>query len=439
MKKLVYLFALMLFAASCEDEGEVYYENPVTASNIKLIRLRADHQTVLGNGKACMKFYADAYNILELPDYTPSYDGDSAIYNPSIKRDTSLIPRDLLPDGLFKLYDETGKEYPDFTFSTTDPTQRNIRFHLEVGELSSEEVEIKVRPLPEKEYEPIVIPVIFHVMNFSKNPSIPAIDITEKVIQKNIDRLNSVFSGNASTDPNGGDSKITFRLAEYDNIGIKLDVPGIHVYEIPSDLNFEKDEDYSQFVMDERSELLYDYRRFLNIWLINNPTGNSYSSKAPTVIDDEKNPIPGLEAKEITAAFPEKPEEVGIFINMSNFLNPYQFMDYFEISTTLGRYFGLLSTQVSELGGITNMVNGDTDYCEDTPYYWGEISSVFKNNGKGDQKEGVMYFTSYNIMDRYSYKNSISCDQIDRIRQHLDRCPSRWMYKSDFAFTGTEK
>ena len=109
MKKLVYLFALMLFAASCEDEGEVYYENPVTASNIKLIRLRADHQTVLGNGKACMKFYADAYNILELPDYTPSYDGDSAIYNPSIKRDTSLIPRDLLPDGLFKLYDETGK------------------------------------------------------------------------------------------------------------------------------------------------------------------------------------------------------------------------------------------------------------------------------------------------------------------------------------------
>ena len=438
MKKIVYLFALMLFAASCEDEGETYYENPVTASNIKLIKLRADHQTVLGNGKACMKFYADAYNILELPDYTPSYDGDSAVYEPSIKRDTSLIPRDLLPKGLFKLYDETGKEYPDFKFSTTDPTQRSIRFHLEAGELSSEELEIKVRPLPEKEYEPIVIPVIFHVMNFSKNPSIPAIEITEKVIKKNIDRLNAVFAGSASTDPNGGDAKITFRLAEYDNIGIKLDIPGMHLYEIPNDEKFEKDEDFSQYVMDERSELLYDYRHFLNIWLINNPTGNSYSSKAPTVIDDINNPIPGLEAKEITASFPEKPEEVGIFINMSNFLNPYQFMDYFEISTTVGRYLGLLTTQASELGGVTNMVDGDTDFCQDTPYYWGEISSVFKNNAKEGQKEGVMYFTSYNIMDRYSYKNSISCDQIDRMRQHLDRCPSRWMYKSDFAFTGTK-
>ena len=62
---------------------------------------------------------------------------------------------------------------------------------------------------------------------------------------------------------------------------------------------------------------------------------------------------------------------------------------------------------------------------------------MFKNTSKNNIDEpGILYFTSYNVMDRYSYKNSISRDQIKRIRMHLERCPSRWMYKSKFAFTG---
>ena len=41
-------------------------------------------------------------------------------------------------------------------------------------------------------------------------------------------------------------------------------------------------------------------------------------------------------------------------------------------------------------------------------------------------------------MDGYSYKNSVSVDQVRRLRTVLDRCPSRWMYKSRFATTGKD-
>lgn len=76
----------------------------MTLGSIKLIRLRADHNMILPDGKACMKFYPEAYNILELSNYTPDHSGDTTLYIPSVKRDTSLIPEDLLPEGLFNCW-----------------------------------------------------------------------------------------------------------------------------------------------------------------------------------------------------------------------------------------------------------------------------------------------------------------------------------------------
>lgn len=430
--RIWYFIIVLLFAGACNDGDDFFFENPVDAGNVKLIRLRADHSELLPDGKATMKFYADAYNILELPDYTPTYVGDSAVYLPGTKRDTSLIPADLLPAGLFRLLDEAGNEYPDFTFSTQDVRERSIRFHLEAGELTSGELEIRIRPLPKREYEEIEIPVIFHVLNPAKNPSVAPIKITPEVIAKNVARLNDVFNGKVTTDPNGGNARIIFRLAEYDNSGIKLNFPGVHYHEMSGNVKIEKDEDYQNYVLSWGKTLLYDYRNFLNIWLINNPRGQSALVTRPTVIDRPEDSIPGLDAGAMPSKFPVLPTDVGFFVNMSDFLNPMSSSDYFEISTVMAQYLGLLSTQVVEGYGKTNLVDGDTDYCGDTPYYRDEIASVFKHGGEAND----LYFTSYHVMDRYSYKNSVSSDQVDRLRLHLERCPSRWMWKSKFAFTG---
>lgn len=437
MRKILCLMLIPLFIGGCEKDNDFFLENPVTERNIKLVRLRADHNTLLPDGKATMKFYAEAYNILELPDYTPTYEEDSAIYIPGIVRDTSLIPADLLPTGLFRLLDDSGNEYSDFSFSTTDTQERMIRFHVEAGELTSEEVEIRVRSLPQEKYEEIEIPLIFHVLNPAKNPSIAPIDVTPETVEKNVMRLNDVFNGKATTDPNGGNARITFRLAEYDNNGIKLEYPGVHYYELSSSDVLKESDDYENYVMSKGNTLMYDYRNYLNIWLINEPRVSSFIVRGPTVIDWPEKPIPGLNAKALPETFPERPTDIGFFVNMSYFVNPLQSADYFEISTVMAQYLGLLTTRGVEAYGETNFVNGDTDYCSDTPYYWNEFSSVFKNNSKGNSTdENTLYFTSYNVMDSYSYKNSITVDQVARIRLHLERCPSRWMYKSKFAFTG---
>ena len=72
----------------------------------------------------------------------------------------------------------------------------------------------------------------------------------------------------------------------------------------------------------------------------------------------------------------------------------------------MAQFFGLLSTQASESEGVSNIVDGDTDYCTDTYYYWNDNSSVLKNTSKEEDSvdENTEYFTSYNVMDRYSWK-----------------------------------
>ncbi len=434
---LLFLIGIVLLAA-CEKEEDYIYENPVALSDIKLISLRADHKMLLPDGKAKMQFYITAYGIKELPDYSAEVVNDTVFYIPSVVCDTFEIPADVIPAGALKLLDEQGKEYPDFSFSTTDTRERTITFYARSGELESEKLTIQIRKLPEEAYEEIVFPVIFHVLTSAPVLGEPVYTITAEAVQKNIDRLNGVFSGSLTTDPNGGNAKIRFEAALYDPTGIKLSDPGIHRWDISAGEVFEDMDGFEAYVMKKSEYLIYDYRHYLNIWLINYPSGSSFSVKVPDVILAGES-IPGLEAKEwpLEITFPEKPREVGFFINMSAFLNPMSSSDFFEISNPMAQFFGLLTTQASEDKGGTNIVDGDTDYCPDTYYYWEDGQSVYKNTSKDEiPGEDAEYFTSYNIMDRYSKKTSVSVDQVARIREHIAKCPSRWMYKSKYPFTG---
>lgn len=440
MNKLLLFFMLLVLSVACDDD-EVFYENPVSLSDIKLLSVRADHKTLLPDGQAKMQFYITAYGVKELPDYTAQYKGenqDTVVYDPRVICDTFVIPDDVLPAGALKLYDEEGNEVPNALYSTTDATERTVYFHAKSGELESEEIAIRIRELPEQVYDELVFPVIFHVLKPAEQVGIPQFKITAEAVSKNIERLNKVFNRLITNDPNGGNAKIKFVAAKYDISGMKLMDEGIHNWEISKSKTFEEIGDYENYVMENQLNLMYDYRHYLNIWLINYPQGGNAFVSAPSVILAGES-IPGLSAKEWPlSTFPEKPRDVGFFVNMSAFLNPMSSTDFFEISNTMAQFFGLLSTQASEYAGITNIVDGDTDYCPDTYYYWNDGSSVFKNTSKkeGTVDENTEYFTSYNIMDRYSWKNSITVDQVKRIREHIEKCPSRWMYKSKYALTG---
>ena len=436
---LLFIISLVLFA-SC-DEDEKYYENPFSLGDIKLLKIRADHKTLLPDGNAKMQFYITAFGIKELPNYTTEYTGenqDTAVYNPKVVCDTFEIPGDAIPAGVIKLYDASGKEVSDAVYSTTDATERTIYFYAGAGELESEKIGVQIRKLPEQEYEELVFPVIFHVLNPAKKVGTPSFEITAEAVNKNIERLNNVFNRLVTTDPNGGNAKIKFVAAQYDSSGIKLKVAGIHRWDINGSGEFEDIGDYEAYILQNQLNLIYDYRHYLNIWLINYPQGANFSVMVPTVILAGES-IPGLTAEEWPLTiFPKKPRDVGFFINMSAFLNPMSSADFFEISNPFAQFFGLLTTQATEDKTTTNLIDGDTDYCPDTYYYWNDGRSVFKNTSKEEDSvdEDTEYFTSYNIMDRYSRKNSVTVDQVARIREHIKKCPSRWMYKSKYALTG---
>ena len=111
----------------------------------------------------------------------------------------------------------------------------------------------------------------------------------------------------------------------------------------------------------------------------------------------------------------------------------------------MAAYFGLRRTDYYDNSDIYWQVieTGDTDYCPDTYFYskWNQL--IYKNNDLSEcsydlDVDPIEYFTSFNVMDRYSRKNSLSVDQVKRIRSVIKACPSRWAYKSTWAFTGEE-
>ena len=186
MNRILSFFVLFVLFVSC-DHDDKFYENPVSLSDIKLLSIRADHKMLLPDGKAKMCFYITAFGIKELPDYWAQYkgvDNDTIMYDPRVVCDTFKIPEDVIPAGALKLYDESGNEIPDAVYSTTDATERTVYFYAKSGELESEKIAIRIRELPKQEYEELVFPVIFHVLNPTEQVGVPSFKITEKVVKK---------------------------------------------------------------------------------------------------------------------------------------------------------------------------------------------------------------------------------------------------------------
>ena len=258
-------------------------------------------------------------------------------------------------------------------------------------------------------------------------------------LQKRLDHLNDIFNRRATSDPNGGNAKIIFKLAEYDPSGRLLLEKGKNKVELAEEMSKSDYEDYIN------SKLIWDPARYLNVWLAKYSTSssvsNTYSVSAPEVILEGYESIPGLKMQVVSdysASDVENYTDVGMMINIRDFFAT-DGKSYFDLSLVFGLYYGLLYTDQDD---NNTFVNGDNDYCPDTySFDYGFYPSVFKGNNLDGQPENdptrpLEYFTSFNVMDMYSYKNSLSIDQVKRLRMVLQQCPSRWAYKSDWAFTG---
>ena len=162
----------------------------------------------------------------------------------------------------------------------------------------------------------------------------------------------------------------------------------------------------------------------------------SYETASPTVMhsDYDIESIPGLSDVQTKDRFTLSDVtsclEVGVLVNYMTFLNPsVQGTNTFTLATVLAEYYGLLSTNTRYYKNLNS--DGDIDYCPDTyTSYANYYPLVFKaNNLEGQPEElELEWFTSFNVIDRYSRKNSVSIDQALRMRKVLKQCPSPVSY-----------
>lgn len=434
---LIFILGCWAFTA-CSKAEPVMFDNSITLHDIRMLELRADHQTMFADGQAKMNLRAIAYGIREMDFHVVDTVNDKIIFLDYKGLDTFVIPNDLIQKEWIKLYDDQGNLLKDNTFSTLDPTPRTVNFRARIGELESSKLPIEIRETVEPTYEKIVYPVIFHVIVPAESAGVPP-TVTTADLQKKLDRVNDIFNRRVTTDPNGGDARITFELAKFNPKGAPLLEPGKNQINLVKVLpDFKAHEEYIW------NNAVWDSKKYLNIWIVNvtKLTGSSdavtdYRAKSPNVYITGSEPIPGLKMNPVNDTWkPAEIYDVGVVVPYTRFFNPASNgNDLFELGTAIGSYLGLMSTMVTDTG--SNMIDEDTDYCPDTQYYLGGWTSLYKTNQWDKETvRPVVHFTSFNVMDAYSWKNSISADQANRMRKVTERCPSRWSYKSKWALTG---
>ena len=453
MKNVFKYVVVLLLLWGCEKEKTIVLDLGATKDEIYRIELRADHNTLLSNGIAKMEFYPVVYGKKTVDHYNKN---DEEEYIAEKIEVEYLIPNDILPGNYVKIYDSNGHEVDDNIYSAEgDVPGSIIEFYAKAGEIESNRLSVAVRALPDESYEELVIPVIFH---FLLPPAItgPTFDVSVEYLENVLQRMNDVFNRRITSDPNGGNAKITFKLALYNEAGIRLQEAGKHIVQLSQSnmslIGSYADQNssslsvaYNKFIIRYRSSFLWDPNKYLNIWVARKSGGGdyydlaAYQSEYPKVIhsDYALEPIPGLENITVVNSYESSDVsdclEVGVILNYDSFLSP---STNYSLAKIIGRYCGLFYT---DQDNNNKFVDGDNDFCTDTYFYYsGYNTGIFKNNRlyREDEDAAYEWFTSFNVMDNYSRKNSISVDQALRIRHVLKACPSRWAYKSDWAFIG---
>ena len=343
-----------------------------------------------------------------------------------------------IPEDWIEYYTDKGEKIGKYLKATsTNPSEINVYVQLKGYDqitdqnrkewLRSDTLTIKFKePIPADQYQQITYPIVFHVIQTAdeiKNYG----EVQTKRLMEYFDKLNQVFNGQISVNPNGGNAKISFRLAEYDQFGRTLPQPGINKYTLETGA---VGTDFYAFI--KSKNLNWDPSKYLNVWLIrgaNQP--NNKLCRPYAMWENYPANLPGLAlstiAKEINRT-PE-PQEAGILIDLTG-VTSYN-SDVQDMLYYFGQYFGLLTNY----GGDTPVNN----YCPDALIFQVQ-PNYLKNTGytKTTTLDGVTYmFTAENIMDDpRSHHKVITQDQIARIRTVTEWCPDRQAYRSDFAFTG---
>ena len=412
MKTKYFIYPLLMFSGLCActpDEDELV---DFSDFQIAKVELGADHRQLIADGISTLTLNPMLYQ----PYKIQTDDGrDTIVYG--------KIPVDRLAEGTVQYFLEDGTPLEEGKYRTTDLSKSEQGFYVTANGLKSDVFKVSIRePFAEDAYETITYPVVFHLIQDKTKVELGQ-GVGADIVNYAFNTIYNCFARTAAFSPNGADTKIRFRLAEYDPNGRKMEEKGINRYSLStSDLN-----NLNPEKIKNNPKICWDYKRYLNIWIVEN-MGNSVSTPHYILNTADLNQIQGVSFEQLSLEEIEKQEysltDIGLIYGARDFA-----IEDVGYPTQMGKFFGLLDTE-----------NQKEDYCEDTFAYntykepWN--TALEGSNSRLKISTDGLIFYSVNIMDASSYKNTISMDQVKRIRTITDNCPHRWAWKSDWAFTG---
>ena len=412
MKTKYFIYPLLMFSGLCActpDEDELV---DFSDFQIAKVELGADHRQLIADGISTLTLNPMLYQ----PYKIQTDDGrDTIVYG--------KIPVDRLAEGTVQYFLEDGTPLKEGKYRTTDLSKSEQGFYVTANGLKSDVFKVSIRePFAEDVYETITYPVVFHLIQDKTKVELGQ-GVGADIVNYAFNTIYNCFARTAAFSPNGADTKIRFRLAEYDPNGRKMEEKGINRYSLStSDLN-----NLNPEKIKNNPKICWDYKRYLNIWIVEN-MGNSVSTPHYILNTADLNQIQGVSFEQLSLEEIEKQEysltDIGLIYGARDFA-----IEDVGYPTQMGKFFGLLDTE-----------NQKEDYCEDTFAYntykepWN--TALEGSNSRLKISTDGLIFYSVNIMDASSYKNTISMDQVKRIRTITDNCPHRWAWKSDWAFTG---
>ena len=388
MKTKYFIYPLLMFSGLCActpDEDELV---DFSDFQIAKVELGADHRQLIADGISTLTLNPMLYQ----PYKIQTDDGrDTIVYG--------KIPVDRLAEGTVQYFLEDGTPLKEGKYRTTDLSKSEQGFYVTANGLKSDVFKVSIRePFAEDAYETITYPVVFHLIQDKTKVELGQ-GVGADIVNYAFNTIYNCFARTAAFSPNGADTKIRFRLAEYDPNGRKMEEKGINRYSLStSDLN-----NLNPEKIKNNPKICWDYKRYLNIWIVEN-MGNSVSTPHYILNTADLNQIQGVSFEQLSLEEIEKQEysltDIGLIYGARDFA-----IEDVGYPTQMGKFFGLLDTE-----------NQKEDYCEDTFAYntykepWN--TALEGSNSRLKISTDGLIFYSVNIMDASSYKNTISMDPV---------------------------
>ena len=378
MKTKYFIYPLLMFSGLCActpDEDELV---DFSDFQIAKVELGADHRQLIADGISTLTLNPMLYQ----PYKIQTDDGrDTIVYG--------KIPVDRLAEGTVQYFLEDGTPLKEGKYRTTDLSKSEQGFYVTANGLKSDVFKVSIRePFAEDAYETITYPVVFHLIQDKTKVELGQ-GVGADIVNYAFNTIYNCFARTAAFSPNGADTKIRFRLAEYDPNGRKMEEKGINRYSLStSDLN-----NLNPEKIKNNPTIAWDYNRYMNIWIVEN-MGNSVSTPHYILNTADLNQIQGVSFEQLSLEEIEKQEysltDIGLIYGARDFA-----IEDVGYPTQMGKFFGLLDTE-----------NQKEDYCEDTFAYntykepWN--TALEGSNSRLKISTDGLIFYSVNIMDASS-------------------------------------